>query len=116
MKLSLCRLVVIPLAVFWVSLSIWSSARAQEAKHEHDAGASMEMRHMHIMMNHGLEMVTEGSNLVMLAEMNMSPDLDPVTLNHGRSMMEEGRGMIQHMLSGPEMEAMHKSGHGDAPP
>jgi len=115
MKLTLSRFIAILLVVFWVSSGMRSPVNAQEAGHEHDAGSSMEMHHMHLMMNHGLAMVAEGSNLVMLAEMKMSPDLDPVALNHGRSMMEEGKEMIQHMLSGPEMEAMHKSGHGNAP-
>lgn len=78
-------------------------------------GADMKMHHMHIMMSHGLSMVTEGSNLVMLAEMKMAPSLDPLTLEHGRHMMADGKELIEHTMSGHEMKSMHMAGHGDDP-
>lgn len=112
MKKTIGRFLETSIAIGLMSLCMIAFVQAEETKHEHGAGAKMEMHHMHMMMNHGLEMIMEGSNLVMLAEMKMSPDLDPTTLSHGRAMIEQGKGMIKHMLSGPEMEAMHKSGHG----
>ncbi len=100
-----------------VSLFIGLSSHvyAGEMKHMHGEGASMEMHHMHTMMNHGLAMVAEGSSMVMLAEMKMAPSIDPLTLGHGRSMIKSGKEVIEHALSGPEMKGLHKAGHGDDP-
>jgi hypothetical protein len=87
---------------------------AEEAEPKQDAAAAMEMHHMHILVNHGLEMLM-GANLIMLAEMKMSPGLDRATLNHGRSMMEQGKKTILQILSGPAMQEMHKGGKGEDP-
>ncbi len=101
--------------VFLLSVGPFCRARAEEMKHEHGSDASMQMHHLHILMNHGLEMVVEGSNMVMLADMKMAPSMDPMTAEHGRAMMKSGKEVIEHALKGPEMQAMHKAGHGDAP-
>jgi len=77
--------------------------------------AAMGMHHIHIMMSHGLEMVAEGSNMAMLAEMKMAPSLDHLTLEHGRHMIAGGKEMIEHTMSGHEMKGLHKAGHGDDP-
>jgi hypothetical protein len=82
---------------------------------KHDMDASMDMHHLHTLMNHGLEMVAEGSNMVMFAEMKMTASVDPMTLEHGRHMIKGGKEVIERALKGPEMQAMHKAGHGDAP-
>jgi hypothetical protein len=81
----------------------------------HGADATMKMHYMHILMDHGLEMVAEGSNLAMLAEMKTTASLNPMTMEHGRHMMKEGKEVIEHALIGPEMMAMHNAGHGDMP-
>ncbi|HXY55205.1 MAG TPA: hypothetical protein VEM40_11110 [Nitrospirota bacterium] len=100
---------------FLLSAGPFCSARAEEMTHEHGSDASMQMHHLHVLMNHGLEMVVEGSNMVMLADMKMAPSMDPMTAEHGRAMIKSGREVIEHALKGPEMQAMHKAGHGDAP-
>ena len=100
---------------FLLSAGPFCSAYAEEMMHEHGSDASMQMHHLHILMNHGLEMVVEGSNMVMLADMKMAPSLDPMTAEHGRAMIKSGKEVIEHALKGPEMQAMHKAGHGDAP-
>jgi hypothetical protein len=84
-------------------------------KHNHSKRADMQMHHFHSMMSHGLAMVTEGSNLVMLAEMKMAPSVDPLMLKHGRQMMASGKELIEHTLSGHEMKGLHMRGHGDDP-
>jgi hypothetical protein len=101
--------------VFALFSLIFSNAYAEEKKHSHGNDASMAMHHLHMLMNHGLEMVAEGSNMVMLAEMKMASSVDPMTLEHGRHMIKSGKEVIEHALKGPEMQAMHKAGHGDAP-
>jgi len=95
---------------FMLTMGVFGTAYAK-----HGGDASMDMHHMHMLMNHGLEMVAEGSNLVMLAKMNMTAALDPMTLEHGQSMIKDGKEVIEHVLKGPEMQAMHKGGHGDDP-
>ena len=100
---------------FLLSAGPFCSVRAEEMKHEHGGDASMQMHHLHVLMNHGLEMVVEGSNMVMLADMKMAPSMDPMTADHGRAMIKSGKEVIEHAFKGPEMQAMHKAGHGDAP-
>ena len=95
---------------FMLSIGLFGTAYAK-----HDMDASMDMHHLHTLMNHGLEMVAEGSNMVMLAEMKMTASVDPMTLEHGKHMIKSGKEVIEHALKGPEMQAMHKAGHGDAP-
>ncbi len=98
--------------MFALSFVIFGSAGAEMKDMN---SMDMDMHHMHIMMDHGLSMVTEGSNLVMLADMGMAPSLDPLTLDHGRHMMKEGKELIEHTMSGKEMKSMHMAGHGNDP-
>jgi hypothetical protein len=88
-------------------IGLSSHVFAEEMKHK-KGGASMEMHHFHMLMNHGLTMVAEGSNMVMLAEMKMAPGVDQKTLQHGQHMIKEGKDLITRALNGPEMTAMMK--------
>jgi hypothetical protein len=76
----------------------------------HGKDAVMKMHHVHILMGHAMVMVTEGSNLVMIAGMKMSPATDKMTADHGKKMIENGKAVVQRALSGDEMMAMHKEG------
>lgn len=100
--------------MFVLSLIMFGSANAEEMRHKHGKDADMTMHHMHTMMSHGLVMVTEGSNMVMLGEMKMAPGVDKKTLQHGQHMIKEGKDLITRALSGPEMTAMMKK-HAKAP-
>jgi len=82
-------------------------AYGEEMKHEH-GGASMGMHHFHMLMNHGLSMVAEGSDMAMIAEMKMAPGVDEKSLQHGQHMIKEGKDLITRALNGPEMTAMMK--------
>ncbi|MDX1776421.1 MAG: hypothetical protein R3297_07555 [Desulfobulbales bacterium] len=68
--------------------------------------ADMKMHHIHSMMNHGLSMVTEGSNAIMVSYMDMAPKVDDIAHEHGHDMMNMGKGVINRSLSGPEMMSM----------
>jgi hypothetical protein len=81
----------------------------------HGKDASMKMHHIHILMGHAVGMVTEGSNLVMIAGMKMSPSTDAMTSDHGKKMIDNGKGVLQRALSGDEMMKMHKEGMKDDP-
>jgi len=89
-------------------LGLASFVYAEEMKHKHGGSADMGMHHFHMLMNHGITMVTEGSNMAMLAEMKMAPGVDKKTLEHGQHMIKEGKELITHALNGPEMTAMMK--------
>ena len=82
------------------------AAPAVEKKHSGHAG--MQMHHFHMLMNHGLSMVAEGSNMAMLAQMKMAPGQDAKMLHHGQYMIKEGKELIVRSLNGPEMTAMMK--------
>jgi len=95
---------------FMLSMGLFGTAYGK-----HAGDASMDMHHLHTLMNHGLEMVAEGSNMLMLADMKMTPAVDPMTAEHGRKMIKSGREVIERALKGPEMQGLHKAGHGDDP-
>jgi hypothetical protein len=95
-----------------LSVTMFGVASAKEMKHK--GHAAMEMHHVHELMDHGLEMVVEGSNLAMLAQMKMAPGLDQMTLQHGQHMIKAGKDLITNCLNGPEMTAMMKK-HGKDP-
>jgi hypothetical protein len=97
-------------AVLVLTLVMAPAARAMK----HGEGG-MKMHHLHMLMNHGLGMATEGATLVMIAGMKMSPSLDASTLRHGRGMLEMGRVTIERAMSGPEMMAMMKGAQADSP-
>jgi hypothetical protein len=90
-----------------LSFAMFGPATAGEMKHKgHDS--SMHMHHFHMLMNHGISMIAEGSNMAMLAQMKMAPGEDAKMLHHGQYMMKEGKELIIIALNGPEMTAMMK--------
>ncbi len=97
-------------AIAAVTMSALPLARNAGAMQHGSGGHEMSMHHQHILMGHGLSMVLEGSNMVMLGQMNMVAALDPMSVEHGKMMISNGKGLIERALSGPEMMAMHKEG------
>jgi hypothetical protein len=87
-----------------------SQALAKDPPKKATSDAPMHLHHMHTMMNHGLIMALQGSNLVMLSEMKMAPGVDEITLSHGKKMITDGKAMLKEMLGGEHMTAMHKGG------
>ena len=92
-----------------VSLAM-SPACFGEVRHGDANAAEMEMHHLHILLNQGITMVTEGTNLVLLAGMGAAPALDRPTLRHGQMMIANGRELIRRSIDGPEMASLSKSG------
>jgi hypothetical protein len=62
------------------------------------------------MLNHALQMVLEGSNLVMLGQMDMAKGVDEVSIKHGRMMMKNGRSVHNEIMTGDTMMQMHGAG------
>jgi len=108
-------MVVVGLAVMACFIGFSSDGYAAETKHMHGDGAPMKMHHLHLLMTHGLGMAAEGSDMVMLAEMKMTPSVDTLSLDHGRHMIKSGKEVVERALNGPEMKGLHKAGHGDDP-
>jgi hypothetical protein len=92
-----------------------SQALAKDPPKKATSDAPMHLHHMHTMMNHGLIMALQGSNLVMLSEMKMAPGVDEITLSHGKKMITDGKAMLKEMLGGEHMTAMHKGGQAKSP-
>jgi hypothetical protein len=57
-------------------------------------------------------MALQGSNLVMIGQMEMVPGLDDVAIDHGRTMMKNARSSWNDMMSGDIMIKMHAGGTG----
>lgn len=74
-------------------------------------GHSMKTHHQHLLMDHGLSMVLQGSNMVMLGQMEMVSALDSISVDHGKKMINNGKKAIEEALSGPAMMKMHGAGH-----
>jgi hypothetical protein len=73
------------------------------------------LHHLHLLMNQGLGMVTEGANLIILAEMKMASELDEDTRRHGEAMMIRGRKLIERAVEGPERKRLaEEAGDGGA--
>jgi len=109
--------VVFSIVVLMLALSFGDCRHvyADEMKNVHGDRTSMELRHMSTMMNHGLWMVTEGFDMVMLAAMKMAPSVDTATSEHGRQMIRSGKEVIEHFMSGTQMKELHKNRHAEDP-
>lgn len=70
----------------------------------------MVMHHMHVLINHAMEMAAGGSNLVMLGEMDMAPGVDEMTVHHGQMMIDDAKSLINEVMNGKEMAELHKKG------
>lgn len=103
------RILFIPYVI--LALLIGGFSRSAHADVLERSDAVMKMHHLHIMMNKGIILATEGSNLVMLAEMNMLPSVDEITLHHGHQMIKESKPLIHRTLSGPVIMDVHKKGY-----
>ena len=75
-----------------------------------ESGHEMTSHHQHMMLNHALGMVLEGSNLVMLSEMGMTTEVDAMSAEHGNMMIKNGTTMYNEIMSGKEMLGMHHEG------
>ena len=74
------------------------------------SGTAMTIHHQHIALNHALKMALEGSNLVMLGQMGMAGEVDRITMDHGKMMLKNAKGLLNEIVSGEDMMKMHKEG------
>jgi len=99
--------------VFVITLAVLFTGAATAGmamKHEQGGGHGMSMHHQHQMLNHSLGMALQGSNLVMIGQMEMVPGLDKLTVDHGKKMLENAHTMVNETMSGDTMMKMHAAG------
>jgi hypothetical protein len=70
----------------------------------------MTMHHMHIMVNHALEMAAEGASMTMLGKMGMAGNVDKFSVDHGGMMMKDARKLLDEVFGGKAMTEMHEKG------
>lgn len=87
-----------------------TQAIAKEGHEKASGDAGMNLHHMHIALNHALEMAAEGSNLVMMGQMKMAKGVDRHTIDHGRQMIEEARKLWRDVMGSSAMAEMHQAG------
>ncbi len=100
-----------------IALSITTLFMGAAQADGHAKHSSMSMHHMHIMINHALEMATEGSNMIMLGKMDMAKGVDEITVKHGQMMISHAKELIKDVMEGDAMHALHHGGstpEGDA--
>ena len=98
-------------AVVMISVALLTLCAAGSAVHamgQEDHG--MTMHHQHQMLNHALAMAVQGSNLVMIGQMQMAPGLDDLTIEHGKKMIKNGMTLFNQTMSGDTMMKMHSAG------
>lgn len=96
--------------LFVMSLSLLLAGPLNAGMAMEDEEHGMSMHHQHIMLNHALGMVLEGSNMKMLGEMDMAKGVDKASVEHGNMMMKQGRALYDKIMSGDMMMKMHKEG------
>ena len=69
-------------------------AREQRGKMSH----TMRMYHLHILINHALQMATQGGDMQLLGS------------RRGPAMLDKAEKLLHRAMSGPEMAALHKQG------
>ena len=72
--------------------------------------AAMKMHHMHIALNHALEMAADGANLTMMGQMKMTKGVDRHSIDHGRKMIGDARKLWNEVMSSSTMADMHQAG------
>ncbi|MDN5870657.1 MAG: hypothetical protein L0H73_08075 [Nitrococcus sp.] len=83
-----------------------TSAYAAEDHSDH----GMTMHHMHMMINHAVEMAAAGSNLIMLGQMGMAEGVDKLSINHGKMMISNAQSLMQTIMERNPMKSLHKEG------
>ena len=96
---------IIVFLVILFSSSVYAEKPAKSALHD----MHMIMR----LMNHGLSVALEGTDIQMLGQLGMSEKLDRDAIVHGTIMVNDGKGMIREMLEGKAMRAIYKEGSFD---
>lgn len=76
---------------------------------------SSRIHRLHVLMNHGLIMFLDGINLLMVADMKMSPSFDEMAADYAKRNMAKGKRDIEQALASDHLEILVEQGFGDHP-
>ncbi|WP_040662395.1 hypothetical protein [Nitrococcus mobilis] len=88
---------------------VFAACASAYAAEDH-SGQDMTMHHMHMMINHAVEMAAEGSNLIMLGQMGMTGEVDKLSISHGEMMIKNAQSLMEKVVKGKPMQSLHKEG------
>ena len=95
--------------VFVCLLSAGHGTHAFAGDNDH-SNHNMTMHHMHMMLNHAVELSAKGSNLIMMGEMGMAKGVDSLSVEKGKALIAEAKAIIAEVMKGKTMEHMHMDG------
>lgn len=64
------------------------------------------LHHMHMALNHALDMAEKGSNLIMVGQIHMASTIDPVSIKHGHAMIEGAKNLWGTLTTGEPMKQL----------
>ena len=70
---------------------------------------TMEIHHMHLLLNKGLENVAQGSNMIMATLLGSIPQIDQYLENQGWIMMKEGQTLIAEIVQSVPYKRLQKT-------
>ena len=72
----------------------------------------IELHQLHLMINHALDMATEGANLVMLGNLMLTGQLDKYSIERGRTMLKDARAALNDASESETMKNMKQAAQG----
>lgn len=75
-----------------------------------DIDRTMELHHMHIMLNHSLKKASEGANLMMLGDMDVAAGAAEFASDSGRKILGKARELLAEIADSSAMKKMHRAG------
>jgi hypothetical protein len=61
----------------------------------------------HMLINYGLNMIADGSNMIMSAHMDIKTTIGQDPIDYGRETIDLGKSFVERALKGPEMVEKH---------
>jgi hypothetical protein len=85
-------------------LSVLEKMETKEMSNE-----AMEIHHMHLLLNKGLENVAQGSNMIMVTLLRTIPQVDQYLEHQGWIMVKEGKALIADIIQSEPYKRMQKA-------
>ena len=83
-------------------------ALLEKMKIDQMTGETMEIHHMHLLLNRGLENVAQGSNMIMVTLLSSIPQIDEYLENQGWIMVKEGTTLIADVTQSEPYKRLQK--------
>ena len=83
-------------------------ALLEKMKIDQMTSETMEIHHMHLLLNRGLENVAQGSNMIMVTLLSSIPQIDQYLENQGWIMVKEGTTLIAEVTQSEPYKRLQK--------